>query len=76
MNQEASSLVAFVFFLLLIAIYFVPTFVAMSREHRNAGAIVVTNLLLGWTFIGWAVALIWACTEQEIKEAHEKKPKF
>lgn len=59
-----------------IFFYLVPTFVALGREHRNAGAIVVCNVMLGWTFIGWAVALIWACTAQEIKEAHEKKPKF
>jgi hypothetical protein len=43
-------------------IYFVPAIVAIYRHHRNRVAIRVTNLLLGWTLIGWVVAFIWACT--------------
>jgi Superinfection immunity protein len=46
----------------IILLYFVPTFVAHRRGHRNAGAIAVLNILLGWTLIGWVVALVWACT--------------
>jgi hypothetical protein len=40
--------------------YFLPTFVGQSK--RNAGAIFVLNLLLGWTVIGWVLALVWAMT--------------
>jgi hypothetical protein len=43
--------------------YFVPSGVAAFREHHNFGAILLLNILLGWTFIGWVVALVWACTE-------------
>jgi hypothetical protein len=43
-------------------IYFVPAIVAIFPHHRNRVAISVTNLLLGWTLIGWVVAFIWACT--------------
>jgi hypothetical protein len=32
------------------------------RKHPNAGAIAVLNLLLGWTFIGWVIALVWSFT--------------
>lgn len=42
--------------------YFGPTFVAAGREHRNAEAIFVLNLLLGWTLIGWVAALVWSLT--------------
>lgn len=49
-------------FLLAAIFYFVPFAVAHMRGHRNAVAIFVLNLLLGWTFIGWVVALVWACT--------------
>ena len=45
---------------LAIGIYFLPTIVGWSK--RNAGAIFVLNLLLGWTFVGWVVALVWALT--------------
>ena len=27
----------------------------------NLGSIAIVNGLLGWTFVGWVVALAWAC---------------
>ena len=48
---------------ILLAVYFLPYIVARHRKHRNAPAIFVLNLLLGWTFIGWAVSLVWAVTK-------------
>lgn len=47
----------------IVAAYFLPAIVANNRGHRNAMAIGVLNLLLGWTFVGWAIALVWACTD-------------
>ena len=44
-------------------IYFIPGIVAIVRGHRNSLAIVMLNLFLGWSFIGWVVALVWSCTE-------------
>jgi hypothetical protein len=49
---------------LLSLVYFIPAMVAISRQHVNAMAIFLTNLLFGWTVIGWAVALIWAFTNK------------
>jgi Superinfection immunity protein len=43
--------------------YFLPSFVAMARGHQNGTAILVLNLLLGWSFVGWVVALVWAFTQ-------------
>lgn len=45
-----------------LAIYFAPWLLAKYRRHKNALAIFTTNLLLGWTLVGWIAALIWACT--------------
>jgi len=45
-----------------IVVYFLPALVAIDRAHRNAIAICVLNVLLGWTFLGWVVALVWAFT--------------
>jgi hypothetical protein len=45
---------------LLLSAYFAPSIVALGRHHHNAGTIVVINLLLGWTFIGWVVAMAMA----------------
>jgi hypothetical protein len=64
----APELLAFaVFFaaigLCVAGVYVLPSIIACLRGHRNAGAIVVLNILLGWSFIGWAVALIWSLTD-------------
>jgi hypothetical protein len=48
--------------LLIIAMYFIPTVVAACRGKRNTLAIFATNVLLGWTVIGWIAALIWSLT--------------
>jgi small-conductance mechanosensitive channel len=48
--------------LLCLPIYFVPLFVALTRDHRQKLTIGIINLLAGWTFLGWVVALAWACT--------------
>jgi hypothetical protein len=37
-----------------------PAIIAFARSKRDAGAILVLNFLLGWTAIGWIIALVWA----------------
>jgi hypothetical protein len=44
----------------LFVLYFLPSLVAACRHHNNTAAIVVVNLFLGWSFIGWVLALVWA----------------
>ena len=48
--------------LVALVLYFLPSVVASERRHRERRAIFVLNLLLGWTFIGWASALVWSLT--------------
>jgi hypothetical protein len=45
---------------LALAAYFFPALVAARRKHHNQNSVFVVNLFLGWTFIGWVVALVWA----------------
>jgi hypothetical protein len=40
--------------------YFLPSIIALARSKRDLGAIVLLNFFLGWTMIGWVVALVWA----------------
>lgn len=47
----------------MVAGYFVPTIIAGRRKHHNLGAIIAVNLLLGWSLIGWIVALVWSLTD-------------
>jgi hypothetical protein len=47
--------------LLLIAlIYMLPTLIAFGREHLRRYDIIVVNILVGWTLIGWIVVFLWA----------------
>jgi hypothetical protein len=48
------------FFGLGFVMYFLPSIVALARSKRDIAAIVLLNLFLGWTIIGWVVALVWA----------------
>jgi hypothetical protein len=45
-------------FWVLLILYFLPTIV--GRGQKNIGSIFTLNLLLGWTFIGWVIAMVWA----------------
>jgi Superinfection immunity protein len=47
--------------LVVLCLYFLPAIVAVARKVRHQGSVVVINLFLGWTFIGWVVALAMAC---------------
>jgi hypothetical protein len=40
--------------------YFLPTIIALVRSKRDSLAIFLLNLFLGWSVIGWVVALVWA----------------
>jgi hypothetical protein len=55
--------VAFVICFIGFIGYWVPTLSASSKHHRNQIAIGMLNLFLGWTVIGWVVALVWADTD-------------
>jgi hypothetical protein len=46
--------------IVLIVLYFVPTILAMLRRVPNVGSVMVINLFLGWSLIGWVVALAMA----------------
>jgi hypothetical protein len=48
-----------------LAVYFVPTIIALARHARNALAIVLINIFAGWTFLGWVAALIWSIVDQK-----------
>ena len=49
--------------LLILALYFLPSIIGYS--HRNFGSIFLLNLLLGWTAIGWIIAIIWSVSDDK-----------
>jgi len=46
--------------LMALSLYFAPSIVAVLRKKTNLAAIIVLNALLGWSLIGWVIAMIWA----------------
>jgi hypothetical protein len=47
--------------LVVLALYFLPSIIAVARKVTHKGSVIVINVFLGWTFIGWVVALAMAC---------------
>ena len=48
------------FIAVLFVMYWLPTIIAVLRRTPSALGVAAVNFLLGWTIIGWFVALIMA----------------
>ena len=59
-SSSASAGLGLVFIVVIIGFYMLPTIVGAVRKVVNIGSVFAINLLLGWTLIGWAVALAMA----------------
>jgi hypothetical protein len=42
--------------------YIVPSIVAHLRKHQDKKMILIVNLTLGWTIVGWFAVFFWALT--------------
>ena len=60
--ETVGSLIIFIIIgLFITGIYFIPSFIAYRRKHKQTISIILLNFFLGWSLIGWVGALIWAC---------------
>lgn len=59
-------------YLLFLIPYFLPSFIAAARGHRNGRAIFLLNLFLGWTVLGWIVALVWSARIPSNRREHPR----
>lgn len=48
-----------------LVVYFLPAIIAWNYRVQRSGAILALNFLLGWTFVGWVGAFVWAIAEVE-----------
>lgn len=66
------TVLAFVFVSVIgvvaLAFYMLPTIIAKFRGHPNFAPIAALNILLGFTFLGWVAALVWAFTEVQSRD--------
>ena len=73
--EGATTWSSIVLLIVSFAIYFLPAWVAGSRNHHNQMAILALNFFLGWTFVGWVIALVWALTEVNKAQQQSKVSK-
>ena len=65
-KEKENKMEGLIFIMFMAGLYLLPTLVAVSNKKRNAAAVFVLNLFLGWTFLGWIIALVWAtCKDAE-----------
>ena len=55
-----ATLLFFPFFFGFPVMYFLPSLIALARSKRDLLSIFLLNLFLGWSVIGWIIALVWA----------------
>lgn len=55
---------AFLVVVAALTLYVLPSLIAGRRHVPNAGSVAVINLLLGWTLVGWVVALAMAVRDK------------
>jgi len=47
---------------IVFVMYFLPAIIAFMRGHASRWGILLLVLFLGWTAIGWFIALIWSAS--------------
>lgn len=48
------------FISVIFIMYWLPTIVAIMRQAHSALGVFLLNFFLGWTGLGWVLALIWS----------------
>jgi Superinfection immunity protein len=57
MHDVLNTVLGLLMLAVVFAAYWAPTIVVLLRKHPAPGPTIVVNSLLGWTGIGWIVAL-------------------
>ena len=76
MDQLSTIVITIICCCIAFIIYFIPSIVAFKTKHIEKKTILVINLFLGFTFIGWIVSLLWALSDsksyyaRKLEEAH------
>lgn len=70
MGQEPSlnafgKLIALSIVFTVPALYMLPSYEAWKQKHQNLQAILLLNLFLGWTLVGWVISAVWAFKQAE-----------
>lgn len=52
--------------------YFIPALIALIKNRRKSIEIIMINIFLGWTVIGWIIALIMTASGEAKEKKHLK----
>jgi hypothetical protein len=66
LTQNSGAFIFGIFVGIGMFCFFMPYYIAGSRKHPNKYPILAINLFLGWSLIGWVIALVWALTRNPI----------
>lgn len=61
------------FLLFGIGLYFLPAIIAAVRHTHNSTAILLLNVFLGWTIVGWFVALLMSICSAPIYACYYRR---
>lgn len=60
--EPMQAVILLVITALTLYVYVLPGYIAKSKGHPSANAILLLNIAFGWTVIGYFGALIWSLT--------------
>jgi hypothetical protein len=67
------------FIVIAFILYWLPTVVALLRLHQ-IGSVMIVNLFLGWTVVGWIAALAMAVSDHQRNQQtviiHQQPPQM
>ena len=72
--DSASALGVLLTLAAMAAGYLLPALIAFLRSRKSKRAILLINVLIGWTVIGWAVAFAWAIFGRHESQEEAVKP--
>ena len=61
-SYQLYGIAGFLVSIVACSIYLLPSIIAHYRKPDNWLGVFTLNILLGWSFIGWVGALVWACS--------------
>jgi Superinfection immunity protein len=56
----ADVITGFTVFFCALFLYLLPSVIATMKRHPYGVGVMLLNLFLGWTIIGWVGALVWS----------------
>ncbi|MBN6740543.1 superinfection immunity protein [Acidithiobacillus sp. MC6.1] len=66
MDTTSGTMIVITIGALVIAlIYLLPALLAFAMGHPHPWGVLLVDLVLGWTIMGWIAALVWALWQSE-----------